>query len=338
MKIYIDESGSFVIAPHIDSWNIVGALVIPEADDRKLTYILNKLKIANNAKFTDELKLKMISEPLYFKFLEEIKSLKGKVICVATDGGLIENSFVKNHQEKQASFIVENIDLLLHQSMRDGVQELATKLIDLSTQLYVQLLCMVELKLDVLHKAISYYVQRVPMTLSKFKWFIDSKNTTQIKYENLVENLSVVLLQTRSLADPIPKVEGWNYRGLENNIFQDGGPTYLQDTYGIPVTRELNPLDLGKVFKNLSFIDSKKSSGVQVIDLISSGIRRCLKKEFNDNKKAATLLGSLMINGKNRTPPIHLISFSSKENQKLDDPTSVVIKLMSHSSSAMILA
>lgn len=338
MKIYIDESGSFVTAPHLDSWNIVGAFVVPEADDRKLPNILNKLKIANNAKFTDELKLKMISEPLYFKFLEEIKSLGGRVICVATDGGLIENDFVKNHQEKQASYIVENIALLLHQSMREGVQDLATKLMDLSTQLYVQLLCMVELKLDVLHKAISYYVQRVPMTLSRFKWFIDNKNTTQIKYEDLVEHLSIVLLQTRSLADPIPRVEGWNYRGLENNIFQDGGPTYLQDTYGVPVKRELNPLDLGKIFKNLSFVDSKKSSGVQVIDLISSGIRRCLRNEFNDNQKAATLLGSLMINGKNHTPPIHLISFTAKENQTLDEPTSVFIKLMSQSSSAMILA
>lgn len=47
MKIYIDESGSFANASHADSWNIVGASVISEADDKKIRPILNNLKIAN---------------------------------------------------------------------------------------------------------------------------------------------------------------------------------------------------------------------------------------------------------------------------------------------------
>ncbi|HDQ4272162.1 TPA: hypothetical protein P8691_000957 [Legionella pneumophila] len=50
MKIYIDESGSFANASHADSWNIVGAFVISEADDKKIRPILNNLKIANKKK------------------------------------------------------------------------------------------------------------------------------------------------------------------------------------------------------------------------------------------------------------------------------------------------
>ncbi|AMV15293.1 TPA: DUF3800 domain-containing protein [Legionella pneumophila subsp. pneumophila] len=254
--------------------------------------------------------------------------LKGRAICIATDAGLMQNDFVYNHQVKQAELIVEHIELLQHQSAKDGVQALASKLMTLSPQLYVQLLCHIELKLDVLHKAIPYYAQRIPMTLSHFKWLIDFKNAVKPDYEDLIQALTRVLLQTRSLHDPIPWVNEWNDRGLQNNILQDGGPTYLREVYKLPTSRDSNPLNLGKIFEKMEFIDSKKSVGIQIIDLISSGVRRCLKKEFHDNHTAAILLGNLMIQGKHNKSPIHFISFSDESEGVLDDLTSEYVKLM----------
>ncbi|HHT9178282.1 TPA: hypothetical protein ACT7LX_002348, partial [Legionella pneumophila] len=154
-------------------------------------------------------------------FSKKWVSLKGRAICIATDAGLMQNDFVYNHQVKQAALIVEHIELLQHQSAKDGVQALASKLMTLSPQLYVQLLCHIELKLDVLHKTIPYYAQRIPMTLSHFKWLIDFKNAVKPDYEDLIQALTRVLLQTRSLHDPIPWVNEWNDRGLQNNILQD---------------------------------------------------------------------------------------------------------------------
>ncbi len=209
MKVYIDESGSFANAGHMDSWNVVCAYAIPEADDKEITCILNKLKVANKVTYSNEIKLRDITnERSYFKFLKEIGRLMGRVVCIATDAGLTQPSFLYNHQKKQAALLVEHVDFLLHQSAKDGVQELAKKLNSLSSQLYVQLICHIELKLDVLHKTIPYYAQRRPMTLSKFKWLIDFKNPIKSDYQDLVDALTKVLLQTKSLYNPLPWLDG----------------------------------------------------------------------------------------------------------------------------------
>ncbi|PJD92933.1 MAG: hypothetical protein CK424_05035 [Legionella sp.] len=130
----------------------------------------------------------------------------------------------------------------------------------------------------------------------------------------------------------------WNDRGLQNNIFQDGDPTYLREAYKLPISRDSNPLNLGKVFGKMEFTDSKKSVGIQIIDLISPGVRRCLRKEFHDNHTAAILLGNLMIQGKHNQSPMHFISFSDESESVLDNPTSEYVKLMSKHCKPMIHA
>ena len=336
MKIYIDESGSFVDANHVDSWNVVGAFVITEADDKQLQLILRNLKLASGFKFSDEIKLHQIKESLYFEFLTALSSLKGRAICVATDAGLNESDFVINHKKKQVALMVEHIDLLEFQCAKDHVQNMASKLITFPPQMYCQLMCHIHLMLDVLHKTILYYEQRVPMTLSTFKWIIDIKNPTRTKYEDLIEALTPVILQTRSLSDPLPSIQGYSYRGLQRNIFQDGGPTYLRDTYGLRSLRQMNPLNLGEIFKRSYFVDSKISVGIQIIDLIVSGINRCLRKKFKDNDVAAALLGGLMIQERSNRPPIHIISFSEKEVD-LNHLTSNLINIMMRHTQKMLL-
>ncbi|WP_441295729.1 hypothetical protein [Pseudomonas umsongensis] len=43
----------------------------------------------------------------------------------------------------------------------------------------------------------------------------------------------------------------------------------------------------------MQFVDSKSDFGVQLADLLTSGLRRCLKKELNDNLRVAAFLGRL---------------------------------------------
>ena len=58
--------------------------------------------------------------------------------------------------------------------------------------------------------------------------------------------------------------------------------------------------------------DSKNNQGIQIADLLASGVRRCLRSEFSRNDEVSKLLGSLMISQKYREPPIALIGFEDK--------------------------
>ncbi len=84
MNIYIDESGSFVDAPQIDSWNCVVAYATPEIDTRKIRQYLLKLKCTSEKPSINEIKLKNVSEANYFEFLRDLGTLNGLMFAVAT--------------------------------------------------------------------------------------------------------------------------------------------------------------------------------------------------------------------------------------------------------------
>ena len=85
-------------------------------------------------------------------------------------------------------------------------------------------------------------------------------------------------------------------------------PITSEEVYGIEVGVGLNIQKL--IRGNIKFMDSKDSSGIQVVDLVVSGIRRCLRGQFSDNDKAASTLGRLMLQAKHNAPPLNLISFA----------------------------
>ena len=62
---------------------------------------------------------------------------------------------------------------------------------------------------------------------------------------------------------------------------------------------------------DLRFINSKESVGIQVADLLASGIRRCLRGGFRQNDKASSLLGKLMVQAEQNQPPLNLIGFKN---------------------------
>jgi hypothetical protein len=44
LNIFIDESGSFVNAPELDSWNSIAAYMSPESDRKRLRELVERLK------------------------------------------------------------------------------------------------------------------------------------------------------------------------------------------------------------------------------------------------------------------------------------------------------
>ncbi len=101
-------------------------------------------------------------------------------------------------------------------------------------------------------------------------------------------------------------VHDFDYSGMAKYQFENGKlPEYLRNDYGVEAQHGLN---IQKIIReDIAFVDSISSVGVQVADLIASGIRKCLRSEFDDNEAVAAALGKLMVQAQQNAPPLNLV-------------------------------
>lgn len=90
-------------------------------------------------------------------------------------------------------------------------------------------------------------------------------------------------------------------------------PTYLKESYGIDIDAS-GAFNIGKILNDdFCFVDSKLDIGVQVSDLLASGLRRLLRGEFENQDLVSELIGKLMVSNFKNQPSINLISFTDSE-------------------------
>ncbi len=271
----------------------------------------------------EEIKLGDVSESQYFDFLKRLNTLTGVLFAVATDAGRNNLTDAIVHQKVQVQEILKNKPRMKYKEGRQAVQILADQVATLSTQLYVQLYCQVNLLFDVVGRSLLYFVQRHPKSLSKFRWRVDQKNTTRIDFEDAFEKVAPAMLQSMSFERPVVRLEGADYSYFAPYEYKEGeAPTYLKDDYGIEVDSGIN---IQKIIReDIKFVDSKANKGVQVADLLASGLRRCLRHGFTDNPEAARLLGQLMVQRQRNDPPLLLIGFEDSSLKKGSTPANAV--------------
>lgn len=320
-------------APTVGKWNAVAALAVPEAGRRKLYALVRQLKMQSAGPFAKEVKLGEVLEDRYFRFLAEVERLNAVAFCTATDAGRNTRERVVEHQQYQVDGVLKHLDKMKYEGGRRGVELMASQLRNLSPQLYVQLVCQINLIFDVVSRLITYFAQYNPSTLREFRWRVDQKNSTRPDFEEAFEKLSPALLQSRSIEEPLMMVRGFNYSFMTQYEFPDGKPPkYLREDYGIEVE---DAFDIQKLVRgNMKFMDSKDSPGIQAVDLIVSGIRRCLRGEFSDNERAAACLGKLMLQAVQNGPSLNLVTFGAEA--PLPKETGRLVKLMSASSRRMV--
>jgi Protein of unknown function (DUF3800) len=333
VNIYIDESGSFVNAPTLGKWNAVAALAMPESGRKRLESLVRQLRLQSAGPVAREVKLNEVPESRYLRFLADLEKLNAAVFCTATDAGLNTDERVAEHQQFQVDGVLKHLDKMKYEGGRRGVELMASQLKKLSPQLYVQLVCQINLMFDVVSRSITYFAQHSPSTLREFRWRVDQKNSARPAFEEAFEKLSPALLQSRSIEEPLMMVRGFNYSFMTQYEFADGKPPeYLKEDYGIEVE---DAFDIQKLVRgNMTFMDSKDSTGIQAVDLVVSGIRRCLRGEFSDNEHAAASLGRLMLQAVHNGPSVNLVAFGA--GAPLPKETARVVKLMSANSRRMI--
>ncbi len=321
MNIYIDESGSFADAPASSAWNCVGAYIIPEATRKSAVAVLNHLKRVSGVAAQDELKLRDVAEAAYFEFLGSLIELQGVLFAVCIDAGAQTRAQTEEHRDEQADLIVEHKERMRYPEGKQVLETLAAEIRGISPQLYVQLRCHAYLIEAILRRAVNYFALRNPRCLKQIRWRVDQKNAEVNVFETCYLRLCLPLLQSFSLTEPMIRIEGVDYSGFNNYVYPVGEePTYLQQEYGFPA-REAGsrPVNLTKLLtENHEFVDSEASWGVQLADLLSSGVRRCLRGGFQDNRRAAELLGKLMIQEAEGDPPILLVSFNRDGTDEVD--------------------
>lgn len=333
MNIYIDESGSFVNAHTIGKWNAVAALAMPESGRKRLESLVRRLRLHCTDPVAKEVKLNDVPESRYLRFLADLEKLNAVVFCTATDAGLNTDKQVTEHQQFQIDGVLKHLDKMKYEGGRRSLELMASQLKKLSPQLYVQLVCQINLMFDVVSRSITYFAQHNPSTLREFRWRVDQKNSTRPDFEEAFEKLSPALLQSRSIEEPLMMVRGFNYSFMTQYEFPDGRPPgYLKESYGIEIE---DALDIQKLVRgNMTFMDSKNSIGIQAIDLIVSGIRRCLRGGFSNNELAAASLGKLMLQAAHNNPSINLVTFGA--GAPLPKETDHIVRVMSASSRRMI--
>lgn len=332
MNIYIDESGSFVNATSVGSWNVVAALAICEPARRKIEHALSELKSTSNLP-KREIKLKQISESNYLRFLQNLDHPGVALFATATDAAFNDYDTVFEHRSCHVESLRSQIPLMKFEGGREGLRMLTKKLEALSPQLYVQLICQVNLIHDVVDRAITYFVQRYPRTLSEVRWRIDQKNAFKPDYEDAFEKIAPALLQARSMNEPSFQVVGFDYSRFKQYKSSDLElHRYLETKFGIEIE---DGIDLGTLLRgNFRFEDSNRSIGIQVADLVASGLRRCLRGNFRDPGKVAAALGRLMVQNAHNESPIDLVSFSG--SHELSASVITFVRAMTQNSRPML--
>lgn len=331
MYIFVDESGTFTNSKKLDAWCVVSAYVAPEHKRRSINDLINRIRTIGN--HGAETKLKNLSEDQYVWFLEELRCLGGLAFAVAVDVGLHRPDAVVRHQDGQANKIVEHREKMKHESARQDIDDLAAEIRSLPSQLYTQLICQVELFHKVLTRAPLYFVQRHPPTLGYFRWRLDQKAKVPTAYEKAFQKILPAILQSKSFSDPMIMLEGADYSHFSRFDYPSGEkPTYLKEQYGIDVEEGSN---IGKiVLTDFKLADSATTPGLQIADLLASGIRRLFRGGFKSEEKIAVLIGSNMVQQMQREYPIKLVSLD--KTAAVSKHSAHLIHLMSSSTRPML--
>ena len=134
-------------------------------------------------------------------------------------------------------------------------------------------------------------------------------------------------MQSRSIREPMIHLVEGDYSAFDRFRFPPGEePTYLEDHYGVEMEEGRDrSLNIGQVLReDLEFVDSCADVGVQVADLLASGLRRCLRGQFKDNETVAALLGGLMVRPPENKVPVRLVGLGDA-NRVIQDPQETLL-------------
>ena len=325
MYIFIDESGTFAPTNQPGAWCVVAAYIVGSRDRVAAEDALNALKARAGRNPLDEIKRRDVTEEDYFRFLEDLSNQGGFLVSVATDAGL--NNGVTENQTGQVRIIREAIDSLETPKDKSEAEALAKAMEALSPQLYVEIICRMYLAWLAVRVGVAHYVQAEPDTLWRMDWRFDAKGGAGAAFEKAHAPLMAELAGQMSRAHPMPFVTGGDYSHFGR--FIRGGAAALRPTGPGQGRRDVAVITQRLYREKQAFVDSARSPGIQIADLLVSGIAALLRGKFSDQERAARCLGRLTMRLYGTDDATYLIAFGNPETpEPLTDVAKKAVKTM----------
>lgn len=343
MHIYIDESGIFAPSEVESQWSSVGALVVPDNAVDETKTALETLKIALGVEVNEEIKRQRpdCSSVPYEFFITKLNQIGCTLHVVSTSGGLLQGDQLEKHRVSTKQAINKYFEI---KGKPESLCQDACSLIDkLSAQQFSQCILQTYLVSDLVEKTIPHYARVSPESLGQFFWEFDRKDVVETSFEQAFQMIYVGRVQATSSYRPLPLIQspdrnyGYFFESFVLNDEASERPNMLDvaNMFGNDLSvfgSSLGAFNVSSLLVNsFKLVDSKTSSGVQVADLLVSSVNRCLKGNYTNNEKMASILGGLMINSpKSNVRAISLMGFS--ETRELKDSTGMLVNLMDENS------
>jgi hypothetical protein len=332
MHIFLDESGTFSASNVAGSFCVVAGYIVPERCYSKIRDIVRRFKLKAGFASSVEVKRRDVDERQYFSFLQELGEIDAIAVALATDSSY--NGDPHLHKAEQAEKISDQVSRMRTAEGAQLVSELANDVRRLSDQNYIELVLRSLLVWQIIQISTLYYVTRTPATLGSFRWKFDQKDLRRNHFETTFERLSGTLVQTMSIDDPLICVEGADYSHFHRFASEGPVPDWMPTS---TARTEAQAVNGGVIWRqDLNFVDSKHHIGVQVADLIVSGIRGCLRRDFADNEQAAQLIGKLLVKPARGDDVIRFRSFSAPEGAQVDSSVTRLVRIMQYHARQMI--
>lgn len=278
MYIFIDESGNFVVPSKPHAVSCIAALVVPEPFAatlfRKFRKAIRPWKL--QAKEVKGSKLDEQQMATVFKLMRRFDVL---VVAVCMDMGLHTEASIDIHKNGQADVFQKKATEVMYPEMKHSLEDLAARIRALPNQLYAQSIVLTELVGEVFSASTLYYAQRIPSTLGSFKWRVDAKDRRTTEYEELWMKIVLPLFQAKFLHQPLIQLEGADYSAFAKfSKTASEPPVHLKDHISDRWASSAMPfryMDIREILTdNLKFHASERYTGLQLVDIVASAIRR----------------------------------------------------------------
>ncbi|MEQ4664172.1 DUF3800 domain-containing protein [Providencia rettgeri] len=351
MKIFIDESGLFSPLGNMDNtkngWATIAALVVPDKIEQELRKELKVLK--NSLALTDEQEIKKrrpdCSFPPFERFVDKIKELQCTLYAIVINRQTISDNIAIRLKKDMLS-AMQNYCIKMaeynEKAKQDELQKEANlqceMISSLSNTEFIQMRTQTYLYTFMLFNAIAFYAKNAPEELQKITFINDQKNPSfEMAFKKLFpQHAEVEFSKKPSLImggkdfDYSYFFENYSASPDESDINED--IERKKNIFGVDYSKVSHIAQPGfsirKVFEDMMFEDSKKSVGLQVVDLLVSNLNRTLKGHCDNVDIQAKLLGGITVNTPSENiPNIPVLIFDNALLEQIDIKFDALMKM-----------
>jgi hypothetical protein len=287
LRIYIDESGNFVVpGTPSSSFCLVLALVIPSTIEAELFYEFLRLRDTWPTQAI-EIKGSSLNEFQAAQVINLLSKFDVMVEFRCIDTSAHTHDGIEDFKTRQAAALLEHLTPDHDPDIVRKFERMAEGVRGMSNQLFLQAFVTIHLVLRIIHVATLYFVQRSPKELAEFFWTVDRKNRTLTKMEKIWSTLVLPMGEAHFARSPLLRLEGADYSYFDQRykIGAEGGKNshleWIQKTYAIPEDRKMNAISGKAILSDqLEFKDSLDLLGLQLSDMLANTLRRALNRRL----------------------------------------------------------